>query len=169
MTCDITINDDLLLFHYVSEIVLVKTKTPNWISNPKGWLFELSPTDGDILVEVIVSGKFGEASLFQYDWTSNKNNIFQTIYEEGLMRPFPDSGIPTAQLSKPIHLFVSQPYSLIGVTVAYAYLKTTSKQKLANYRAKNGHGVVIKHESGMKYQVMHPDYLGTTHNYIAPF
>lgn len=122
--------------------------------------------EGDILLNVDVSGNVKKATLYNFDSTGGNKIVFQTIEGVGLIEPFPLSGIPLVQMKKYIYLDIEGEVSCINAT--FAILNEKDKQTLSNYvyHRENVNGVCVKDCCGNTFRVMGVSTKGTSKNFM---
>lgn len=128
-TCDITVNNNILSFNNVSEIVIDNIYRTDY--DDKYILF-IIPKGGDLLLNIELIGKFNKAIIYQYN--NNKKHIYQTIYSKhtNVLNPFKKSGILLFDNSMAFSVLVNSIDMELFLDVSFAYLKKTSMKFLEN-------------------------------------
>ena len=180
----ITIDDDdgvyKYLFNMPEQIEIVDQVNPLQYRIDTDCQLYVVPRDGDILLDVEISGTFESCIMFQYDSNGWKRQVYDTLTKAGTMTPFPHSGIPLIQCGKAIYIEIFKSTSEITVYAKYAFLNTTCRLKLAQYTHPddkplynyNGkltyrNGTKITHANTDVYQVYNVGDQGFSPNYLG--
>jgi hypothetical protein len=116
---------------------------------------------GDILLNIKIEGKFLKAQLFQYDENGNKKIIYDEIYSNGILNPFPN-GLPLMHLGT--YLYISILYendcdNEFNILSKYAFLNNNDRLLLSK-----SNEIKIKHKNDDLYEIVNYDDYGYSSN-----
>jgi hypothetical protein len=146
---------------YLHNMPTVKTQLIDplqYTSAPNKNIY-IIPKDGDILLNICISGYVNSAKLFQYDNLGSKKIIYDFIEKSQfyIMSPFGLSGgIPLLQLNTDIYLEINsnENEQLPNIIATYAVLDRASCMLIKSYQDESGHYIKIRHNNGKIYQFL---------------
>jgi hypothetical protein len=117
---------------------------------------------GDILLNIKIEGNFSKAQLFQYDENGNKKIIYDEIYSNGILNPFPN-GLPLMHLGTYLYISILYENDLVSpsynILSKYAFLNNNDRLLLSKLNE-----IKIKHKNNDLYEIVNCDDYGHSPN-----